>query len=207
MESPQFSEITKSTSRLGPCCRSTPPLWLAYCSKRSHTIRYGQFEESAPCHQPSSMNEPPLSSAFLTFAFYLSIRQLKERVFHRLSHLEISIIPFALPQLSSINHKMAANDTTNGVKGAPEPWTLAPILGMAAYRAPSLLQPHRAREALADAHAGRISPLVGFFCGLACPPVAKIAAQCGWDVVWIDWEHSSMSVETMTQVNTTPLIL
>ncbi|KAG0647337.1 2-keto-3-deoxy-L-rhamnonate aldolase [Hyphodiscus hymeniophilus] len=71
---------------------------------------------------------------------------------------------------------------------------------MAAYRAPSLLQPHRAREALADAHAGRIPPLMGFFCGLASPPVAKLVAQCGWDVIWVDWEHSAMNVETMTQM-------
>lgn len=101
---------------------------------------------------------------------------------------------------------MATNGITNGTAKTPEPWTLAPTLGMAAYRAPSLLQPHRAREALADAHAGRIPPIVGFFCGLACPPVAKIAAQCGWDAVWIDWEHSAMSVETMTQVRT-PFIM
>ena len=96
---------------------------------------------------------------------------------------------------------MAPSGIANGTATASEPWTQALKLGMAAYRAPSLLQPHRAREALADAHAGRIPPLVGFFCGLACPPVAKIAAQCGWDIIWIDWEHSAMNVETMTQVS------
>lgn len=79
-------------------------------------------------------------------------------------------------------------------------------LGMAAYRAPSLLQPHRAQEALQDAHDGRIPPLIGFFCGLSCPPVAKVVAQLGFDVVWIDWEHASTNVETMTQVrHTSPL--
>lgn len=61
---------------------------------------------------------------------------------------------------------------------------------MLAYRAPSLLQPHRFREALRDAHEGRIPPLIGFYCGWSCPPVAKAVAQLGYDVVWIDWEHS-----------------
>ncbi|KAM3072146.1 hypothetical protein ACMFMG_008604 [Clarireedia jacksonii] len=72
--------------------------------------------------------------------------------------------------------------------------------GMQAYRAPSLLQPHRARDALRDAHDGKIPPLIGFFCGLASPPISKIAAQLGYDIVWIDWEHSAMNVETMTQM-------
>jgi 4-hydroxy-2-oxoheptanedioate aldolase len=73
--------------------------------------------------------------------------------------------------------------------------------GMVAYRAPSLLQPHRARQAFADAHIGRIPPLIGFYCGVSCPPIAKIVAQFGYDLVWIDWEHSSCNVETMTQVS------
>jgi 4-hydroxy-2-oxoheptanedioate aldolase len=76
----------------------------------------------------------------------------------------------------------------------------SPTQGMQAYRAPSLLQPHRARDALRDAHDGKIPPLIGFFCGLACPPISKIAAQLGYDIVWIDWEHAAMSTETMTQV-------
>jgi 4-hydroxy-2-oxoheptanedioate aldolase len=117
-------------------------------------------------------------------------------------------MPEFLPLLSS---KMAINGTANGYhNGAVKPVikpTIKPIdyeqvpkIGMAAYRAPSLLQPHRAREAIADAHAGRIPPLVGFFCGLASPPVAKVVAQLGYDAIWIDWEHSACSVETMTQV-------
>jgi len=73
-------------------------------------------------------------------------------------------------------------------------------LGMAAYRAPSLFQPHRAREAIADAHAGKIKPILGYFMGLASPPIAKLVALFGFDLVWIDWEHASMNVETMTQV-------
>lgn len=77
-------------------------------------------------------------------------------------------------------------------------------LGMAAYRAPSLFQPHRAREALADAHAGKIKPILGYFMGLASPPIAKLVALFGFDLVWIDWEHSAMNVETMTQVRNLP---
>jgi len=71
---------------------------------------------------------------------------------------------------------------------------------MLAYRAPSLLQPHRLRDALRDAHEGRIPPLIGFYCGWSCPPVAKAVAQLGFDIVWIDWEHSACNVETMTQM-------
>ena len=82
----------------------------------------------------------------------------------------------------------------------PTPASLVPQLGMAAYRAPSLFQPHRAREALADAHAGSIPPLIGYFCGLSSPAISKVVAQLGFDIIWIDWEHTAMSVETMTQV-------
>ncbi|TEY39422.1 hypothetical protein BOTCAL_0457g00010 [Botryotinia calthae] len=76
----------------------------------------------------------------------------------------------------------------------------SPHQGVLAYRAPSLLQPHRARDAIRDAHDGKIAPLVGFFVALPSPPIAKVAAQLGYDCVWIDWEHTSMSVETMTQM-------
>ena len=82
----------------------------------------------------------------------------------------------------------------------PTPASLVSKLGMAAYRAPSLFQPHRAREALADAHAGRIPPLIGYFCGLSSTAISKVAAQLGFDILWIDWEHAAMGVETMTQV-------
>ncbi|KAJ8064099.1 hypothetical protein OCU04_007934 [Sclerotinia nivalis] len=75
-----------------------------------------------------------------------------------------------------------------------------PSQGVLAYRAPSLLQPHRARDAIRDAHDGKIPPLIGFFIGLPSPPIAKVAAQLGYDCVWIDWEHTSMSVETMNQM-------
>jgi 4-hydroxy-2-oxoheptanedioate aldolase len=72
--------------------------------------------------------------------------------------------------------------------------------GMAAYRAPSLLQPHRARQAIRDAHTGKIPPLTRFFCGVSSPAIAKVVAQMGYDLVWVDWEHSSCNTETMNQV-------
>lgn len=84
---------------------------------------------------------------------------------------------------------------------------LYPSEGMAAYRAPSLLQPHKTRQAIADAHAGRIPPLFGIFSAWASPPITKVVAQLGFDLVWVEWEHASMSVETMTQVRTqNPLV-
>jgi 4-hydroxy-2-oxoheptanedioate aldolase len=70
--------------------------------------------------------------------------------------------------------------------------------GMQAYRAPSLFQPHRARQALRDAHAGKIRPLCGLYLGLSSVPTARFIAPMGFDVVWVDWEHSSCNVETMT---------
>jgi hypothetical protein len=73
--------------------------------------------------------------------------------------------------------------------------------GMQAYRAPSLLQPHKARQALQDAYEGRIGPLIGFYLALPTVPTARVAAQLGADFVWVDWEHSSCGVETMTNVS------
>lgn len=70
--------------------------------------------------------------------------------------------------------------------------------GMAAYRAHSLFQPHRAREAIKDAHDGKIPPLIGLYLGLSTVPTARFIAPMGFDVVWVDWEHSSCNVETMT---------
>lgn len=72
--------------------------------------------------------------------------------------------------------------------------------GMAAYRAPSLTQPHRARQAIRDAYEGKTNPLIGYYCGISTVPTARVMAQLGADVVWIDWEHSSCGVETMTTV-------
>lgn len=72
--------------------------------------------------------------------------------------------------------------------------------GMAAYRAPSLTQPHKARQALRDAYEGKIMPLIGYYCGICTVPTARVIAQLGADVVWIDWEHSACGVETMTTV-------
>jgi hypothetical protein len=71
---------------------------------------------------------------------------------------------------------------------------------MRAYRAPSLLQPHRARAALRDAHEGRIPPLMAYFAMLSTPQMIKVVAQMGYDVLMIDYEHSAMGVETMTNM-------
>ena len=70
--------------------------------------------------------------------------------------------------------------------------------GMKAYRAPSLFQPHRARQAIRDAHEGKIPPLIGFYFGLSSVPLARHVAPFGFDVAWVDWEHSSCNTETMT---------
>lgn len=125
-------------------------------------------------------------------------------------HIVNSLTPplLYLGLLSNSLLTMSANVITNGTtKGAFTPVEPAQVakLGMAAYRAPSLLQPHRTREALADAHAGRIPPLIGYFCCLAGPSITKVVAQLGFDAVLIDWEHSAMNPETMTQVGYTKM--
>ena len=74
--------------------------------------------------------------------------------------------------------------------------------GMAAYRATSLFQPHHTREAIRDAHEGKIAPLLGLYLALSSVPTARFVAPLGFDAVWIDWEHSSCGVETMTTVRT-----
>lgn len=72
---------------------------------------------------------------------------------------------------------------------------------MVAYRAPSLFQPHRARQALRDAHEGKIPPMIGLYLGLSSIPIVRLLAPMGFDAVWIDWEHTSCNVETMTTVS------
>jgi hypothetical protein len=73
--------------------------------------------------------------------------------------------------------------------------------GMKAYRAPSLFQPHRARQAIRDAHEKKIPPLIGYYAGLSSVPITRYLAPMGYDAVWIDWEHTSCNVETMTTVS------
>jgi len=73
--------------------------------------------------------------------------------------------------------------------------------GMTAYRAPSLLQPLRARDALVNAHSGKIAPLIGLWHAVSSPPIVRITAQLGFDVLYLDWEHSACNIETMTQVS------
>ncbi|KAK4097706.1 Phosphoenolpyruvate/pyruvate domain-containing protein [Parathielavia hyrcaniae] len=69
---------------------------------------------------------------------------------------------------------------------------------MVMYRAPSLFQPHRARQAIRDAHAKNIPPLIGYYAGLSSIPITRFLAPMGYDCVWIDWEHTACDVETMT---------
>ena len=87
---------------------------------------------------------------------------------------------------------------------SPTPSTMAtfhsPPQGMQAYRAPSLFQPHQARKALRDAHAGKIPALVGVYLGVSTIPTARFIAPLGYDVAWVDWEHTSCNVETMTTI-------
>ncbi|KJZ72730.1 hypothetical protein HIM_07922 [Hirsutella minnesotensis 3608] len=71
-------------------------------------------------------------------------------------------------------------------------------IGMAAYAAPSLFQPHRARDAIRDAHDKKIPPLLGYYAGLSSIPITRFLAPMNFDVVWIDWEHTACNVETMT---------
>ncbi len=68
------------------------------------------------------------------------------------------------------------------------------------YVGPSLWQPHRMRQAIRDAHEGKIPPMMGYFAALPSVPVTRFLAPLGYDCVWIDWEHSAMGVETMTTV-------
>lgn len=70
--------------------------------------------------------------------------------------------------------------------------------GMKAYVGPSLFQPHRARQAIRDAHEKKIPPLIGYYAGLSSVPITRFVAPMGFDVMWIDWEHTSCGVETMT---------
>lgn len=76
----------------------------------------------------------------------------------------------------------------------------AAAVGMQAYRAPSLFQPHRARQALRDAHEGKITPLLGLFLAIPSVAMVRLVAPFGFDMVWIDVEHSACNVETMTSV-------
>ncbi|KAH6655231.1 Pyruvate/Phosphoenolpyruvate kinase-like domain-containing protein [Truncatella angustata] len=72
--------------------------------------------------------------------------------------------------------------------------------GMLAYAAPSLFQPHNARQAIRDAHERKIGPILCVYYGISSIPVARLLAPMGFDAVWIDWEHSSCNVETMTTI-------
>lgn len=72
--------------------------------------------------------------------------------------------------------------------------------GMAVYAAPSLFQPHRARQAIRDAHQKKIAPILCYYAGLSSLPITRYLAPMGYDAVWIDWEHTACNVETMTSM-------
>ncbi|KAI1342932.1 Pyruvate/Phosphoenolpyruvate kinase-like domain-containing protein [Xylariaceae sp. FL0016] len=72
------------------------------------------------------------------------------------------------------------------------------VHSMQAYVSTSLFQPHNARQALRDAHEGRIPPLLGVYYGISSVPACRFIAPMGFDFAWIDWEHTSCNVETMT---------
>lgn len=72
--------------------------------------------------------------------------------------------------------------------------------GMLAYTAPSLFQPHKARQAIRDAHEKKIPPLLFWYAGISSVPLLRFIAPLGFDGVWIDWEHTPCGVETMTDV-------
>jgi hypothetical protein len=79
-----------------------------------------------------------------------------------------------------------------------------PTEGMAAYATTSLFQPHRARQAIRDAHEKKIPPMLCYYAGLSSIPITRFLAPLCFDAVWIDWEHSSCNVETMTTVSILP---
>ncbi|KAK1997840.1 hypothetical protein LX36DRAFT_657173 [Colletotrichum falcatum] len=39
-----------------------------------------------------------------------------------------------------------------------------------------------------------------YYSGLSAVPLTRFLAPMGYDAVWIDWEHTSCNVETMTSV-------
>jgi 4-hydroxy-2-oxoheptanedioate aldolase len=85
---------------------------------------------------------------------------------------------------------MPASDATTGTN--PQ--------GMLPYAAPSLFQPHRVRQAIRDAHEKKIPPILCYYAGLSSIVQTRFLAPIGFDAVWIDWEHTSCGVETMTTV-------
>jgi 4-hydroxy-2-oxoheptanedioate aldolase len=90
---------------------------------------------------------------------------------------------------------MGSQDTALGL-----PQGLSENKGMLAYAAPSLFQPHNARQAIRDAHERKIPPMLCVYYGITSIPLARLLAPFGFDSVWIDWEHTSCNVETMTTV-------
>jgi 4-hydroxy-2-oxoheptanedioate aldolase len=94
---------------------------------------------------------------------------------------------------------MSSNGTTTAAATSPNVAEFKPQ-GMAAYAASSLFQPHNARQAIRDAHEGKIPTMLGVYYGVTAVTYARALAPLAFDCVWIDWEHTSCNVETMTTI-------
>lgn len=96
---------------------------------------------------------------------------------------------------------MSATSASNGHPVVPVKADEKPLYGdMRDYAAPSLFQGHRTRQAIRDAHEGKIRPLLTYYAALSSPVITRFVAPFGFDGIWIDWEHTSCNVETMTQM-------
>ncbi|KAJ2901018.1 uncharacterized protein MKZ38_002144 [Zalerion maritima] len=113
-------------------------------------------------------------------------------------HAQVSHIPH--PHfIQSVNFNVHTAPHGLPTMNTPSPCAAkVPTKGMAAYASTTFFQPHRAREAIRDAHAKTIPPLMGYYAGISSIPNTRFLAPMGFDAVWIDWEHSSCNVETMT---------
>lgn len=49
--------------------------------------------------------------------------------------------------------------------------------------------------------------MLGIFLAIPSVALARVIAPFGFDIAWIDMEHSACNVETMTSVRTTTLWL
>ncbi|KAL1967154.1 hypothetical protein VTN77DRAFT_3445 [Rasamsonia byssochlamydoides] len=121
----------------------------------------------------------------------LTPRQTRQRV----KKYAVIRLPISLPKEGSCMPELVGHGYESRLMVPPP---VSQPTGMQLYRAPSLFQPHRARQALRDAHEGKIPPLYGFYLGLSSVELSRLVAPLGFDVVWIDWEHTSCNVEAMT---------
>lgn len=52
------------------------------------------------------------------------------------------------------------------------------------YVGTTLFQPHRARQAIRDAHQRKIAPLIGYYAGLPSVAITRWLSPFGYDYVW-----------------------